>query len=191
MKKPFKLAFCGRSGSGKDTAADYLSRHFTFRRYALADPVKAAVFAAFPCFDFSKYGKNEPIPELDGRSQRELFQTMGTEWGRNMVHPDMWIDGLIRRIRHAEEKNPNYRPSIIVTDVRRENEAQRLADEGFYIVKIVRPDTFLPGAAGNHVSEYAVDDVFCHEVLLNDGTIAEFHAKVLGIAEKTDYRGAQ
>lgn len=179
--KGFRIALAGRSGAGKDTAAAILAKYFNFRQHAFADPVKEAVAAAFPLFDFSKYGKNDPIPELGGKSQRELWQSLGTEWGRNLVYPNIWVDGLLRKVRRVKMQHPNHNPSFIVTDVRFESEAYALLHEGFHIVKVVRPGVALSGRLSDHISENGIDDLFCHETLQNDGDLAALEAAALAI----------
>lgn len=183
MSKQIKIAFCGRSGAGKDTAAEILSKHLNFRQYAFADPVKQAVEAAFPLFNFAKYGKNDVIPKI-GKSKRQLWQTLGTEWGREMVYENIWVDALLRKLRRVQEMHPNHSPNFVVTDARMENEISALLSEGFHVIKVVRSVNTLSDDTRDHKSENGVDHLFCHEVLHNDGTLVELEDKLLRIVER-------
>lgn len=77
---------------------------------------------------------------------REIMQLMGTEFGRNMIHPNIWVMATMNRIG----KNDN----AIIPDVRFPNEVDAIKKYGGIIIYIER-DT---GLNDNHPSEKALDD---------------------------------
>jgi hypothetical protein len=62
--------------------------------------------------------KEQPVEWLGGKSPRQLLQSLGTDWGRDMVSATIWIDAMQRLI--AEQSSD----VIIIDDCRFDNEAQ-------------------------------------------------------------------
>jgi len=119
--------------------------------------------------------KELPIPGL-GRSPRYLFQTLGTEWGRRIVHPKVWTDIAINRIRAEMVKGH----SVVVDDMRFPNELEALTEAGGITVRVVRPGvTALEG----HESEGLLDDTPMAYELVNDGTLDDLAASVATLVE--------
>jgi len=78
--------------SGKDTVASMLLRHRKVAAYALADPLKIGCQALFGLTDAETWNdsiKENRIP-LWGRSPREFFQHVGTDWMR-AHNPEHWL----------------------------------------------------------------------------------------------------
>lgn len=89
----------GYAGSGKSTVADYLERKHGFARRHIKQPIADMVGVLLvhagvrrPEAYIDGALKREPIPELGGRSATELQQLLGTEFGREFIHPDLWLD---------------------------------------------------------------------------------------------------
>lgn len=164
---PRLIGVTGRAGVGKDTLADYLCIFEGFERYSLASPLKAAIEAAFslPPSIWDRDRKEEVIPWI-GKSPRQLAQTLGTEWGRNLVAPDIWLRCLGRVI----DTLPPEAPGLVVPDVRFENEARYILDRGGVIVRVVRD---VPAVA-DHPSEAGIPDELVNLEIANDSSIAEF-----------------
>ena len=78
--------------------------------------------------------KEEKIEGL-GKSARELLQTLGTEWGRNMVHPDIWLWAMSNKLKEAEESNVDI---IVIDDCRFDNEADWIRDLGGSVILLKR-----------------------------------------------------
>jgi len=197
------VAFSGKRGSGKDAAADVLAREFGFARVALAEPLKTflTTVLGLPDDDLRVWGpsgmREETIPSV-GRSVREMLQTLGTEWGRESVHPDLWIDCLLRRCASYERESLDvlraggsvfddakrmgrYHDRFVVTDVRFPNEVRRLRERGGVVVRLRRPSAEQSDAASLHASETALDampdDAF-DRVVMNDGTLDDLAERV-------------
>ncbi len=80
----------GLARSGKDTLASYLVEHHGFVRIGLADPLRKFVsdITGIPLEDLMDGPTKEtPLEWLNNKSPRVLMQTLGTEWGRELIGP--------------------------------------------------------------------------------------------------------
>jgi len=122
------IGLTGLSGSGKDTVADYLVDKHNFFKLTFATPIHDLILALLDWdYGYKSFStiKNKPHPKLFGKTPRELMQFIGTEWGRNMVHPDLWL----RRVQSLKEE-ATHMNHFVVSDVRFENEADWVRSEG-------------------------------------------------------------
>jgi hypothetical protein len=169
--KPILIGLTGRARSGKSTAAEHLVGTYLLEHYAFADPLRDGLMAIFNLepTDFEGERKELTLAWLD-RSPRQLMQSMGTEWARDTVHPDVWVK--------LAEQNLDYMTKalgavigFVVSDVRFENEAHLIRRRGGTVIHIGRNDA---QAVTPHISEAGVavrqDDL----ILRNDGTVDEF-----------------
>ena len=139
------IGFVGFIGGGKGSAADYLVSHHGYNKESFANSVKDSVAAVFG-WDRgmlegdtaeSRIIREKPDAfwsEKLGRpfSPRMALQLMGTEAGRDVFHPDLWIFTVLRRM----QENKNY----VLADVRFPNEIQRIREVGGKIVWVRRGD---------------------------------------------------
>lgn len=171
MKDKTIVGFCGAARSGKDTAAGFLVQERKFARIAFAGALKAMVCVGFGLSldDIEGDEKDEPLDWL-GASPRRMMQTLGTEWGREYLGADVWVKVAWRRMHETPSSH------IVFSDVRFANEAQAIALSGGKVIRIVRD-----GARKvlNHASEGGVEDKYIHSTIENNGTMAQFRAKVL------------
>lgn len=133
MILPPLIALAGKARTGKNTVAAFVQAQYGGYQYAFASPIRAMLKAGFNLdLDDSYWAqrKEEPIPML-GKSPRQLMQTLGTEWGRNLVHPDLWL--LL-----AQSAFGNRGPGMIITDMRFENEAAWIRRAGGTVVHVER-----------------------------------------------------
>lgn len=162
----------GYAGSGKSTVADYLAKRHGFARrhikQPLAEMASVLLEAVYPGLDEKVYMfldgdlKRTPIPELGNRTPTEIQQFLGTEFGRNFIHPDIWLD-IWSTWAAGHDK-------VVQESVRFPNEAERCD----VIWEVRRPGY---AALNGHESE-ALPCAEPDWVLLNDGTEAELFAKV-------------
>lgn len=163
------LGLTGRAGSGKDTAANHLCGQYGFVRAAFAEPLKNMLEAMLEHAGLDHIWlhepgfKNHPIPEL-GVSARQLMQTLGTEWGRNMVNTDLWITLLDRHLGITAGAPVHDR--IVITDVRMPNEADWVKHHGGQLLRLVRDHT-TPVRA--HESEQYADTLPADCAIYNTG----------------------
>ena len=190
---PRVIAFTGKAGAGKSTAANWILRnHPKAMKMSFAQPLKKMFYElirqsipkAWPHTPIEYIDgalKEEPIPFLSNRTGRELMQSLGTEWGRNTVQPDFWVNiaqGKLERLL-GDRRVASDTPQILAVydDVRFQNEADMIRSYGGLIVNIQRPLTKTTSdTTTNHASEnqYLVPDI----VLYNDDTEEDFIATV-------------
>lgn len=70
-----------------------------------------------------KHATCDGMGKLNVNSPRRVLQLLGSEWGRDMIHPDIWT--MAARSRLLEMKQRGYR--IVINDARFENDRNNLA----------------------------------------------------------------
>lgn len=133
------IGITGRAGSGKTTVAQHLRDRFLYHIYNFSDPIKD-MLAQLPQLhrDIWEDRVHKEVPLLlYDRSPRHFAQTLGTEWGRDMIHPDIWI--LVAEARLQTLRN-DY---VVFADVRYQNELDWLYKNDGVLIEIVRPLHYL------------------------------------------------
>ena len=109
-----------------------------------------------------EFKEKELGEEWDGLTPRKLLQLLGTEAGRQIIHPNIWVNALFA---DYEDNKSDWLSGInsnwIITDVRFPNEAQAIKDRGGILIRINRPqylDNGLVIRKDEHLSETALDD---------------------------------
>jgi len=173
--RPYLIGLAGKAGVGKDTAAHMLEA--PRYHYAFARPLKA-MLTTIGIYEPIREKKEAVLPRF-GFSYRQAAQTLGTEWGR-ALHPELWL--LLAQIEW-EERAKAYHSFMIITDVRFENEAQWVRENGT-VVHIVGRETTVQGAAAGHASEAGLA-VWPHDdyILHNDSTMEVLRARVEELGE--------
>jgi hypothetical protein len=167
------IGIAGRAGSGKDTAGSHLVEQHGFQQYAFADPIRAMLGAlgAFPAGDLIDRDAKEATIDWLGKSPRQMAQTLGTEWGRELVHPQLWV--LMAQRRWDAAKAAGH--SLVVTDVRFENEVEWIKAQGGHVIVLDRPSTESVSA---HASEQLNFSVFADWLIFNDRSIATLKRRI-------------
>lgn len=153
MSRQIIIGFAGRAGAGKTTAAKHLVQHHGFVRVRFAGPLKA-MMRALGCTEeeVDGAGKELPCDLLGGRTPRQAMQWLGTEWGRDMIAPDLWT--------RAWEYAAAGKPRVVVDDVRFPNEVEALRRLGGVVIQLLAPGDLEPASqAAGHVSERGGLDV--------------------------------
>lgn len=182
MPKPLLIALCSPApGMGKSEVAKHLIAAHDFVPVKFAGPLKnmirslltsASVHVALIERYVDGDLKEAVIPEL-GVTSRHLQKTLGTEWGRDLVRADLWV----HLTRLATETLLQAGLSVVIDDMRFENELRLVRDLGGWSVRVTRPVAVPPEHRDGHRSEGGLDD---HAMmpLINDGTIADLHLDV-------------
>lgn len=175
----------GKASTGKDTVADQLVREFGAVKESFAAPLYKglSVMLDIPLADLTNRATKEvPIDWLD-RSPRFLLQTLGTEWGRDLVGWDVWVRALHRRCEQIEavwEDNGYLPRAWVISDVRFEDEAAFVREHGT-LIHLIRNDA--PPVNG-HVSELGVEyRADTDQLIENNGSLEELLAKVGALAD--------
>lgn len=140
------VAFTGLAGAGKSTAAMHLVKRRGWQRVRFAGPLKdmMAALGLTPA-EIDGSAKEMPCDLLGGKTPRWAMQTIGTEWGRNLIADDLWIRAWQAAIARVPAGVP-----VVVDDCRFPNEAAAIVAAGGIIVRIERPGA---GTASVHESE--------------------------------------
>lgn len=164
------IGLCGPAGVGKDTAADYLVKNHGFRRISFAAPIYDMLTAlGFP--PPATREEKEAIHPMWGFSWRHAAQTLGTEWGRSLDQ-DIWLKLLVRRIKDS------HTSKFVISDVRFENEARTIRDNGGRILHLHGRASDL-GSRAKHASEVLVNFKDGEDWEIdNKGSIEDLHAEL-------------
>lgn len=175
MPRHAVIGIAGKARSGKDTVAEFIIAQIGGYRYSFVDPIRAMLRAGFNIDLNEKYWqdrKEEEIPIL-GKSPRQLMQTLGTEWGRQLVNPNLW---LILANQHLLRRGPG----MVIPDIRFDNEAEWVRAVGGRVIHLHRPGAQQVNA---HVSEAGVTPLAEELVIENSGTLDELQAKIRSVFE--------
>jgi len=140
------VAFCGYMGSGKSFCADYLVKNFGYTKVKFATPLKD-MLRALGLTERELEGdlKDKPCAFLNGATPRWAMQTLGTEWGRTLIHENLWGDLWQSEV----ERLLKDQTRVVVDDCRFLNEVERIKSLGGTLVLIKRPGM----EGGDHSSE--------------------------------------
>lgn len=171
------VGLTGYARSGKDTVADYLVREHGFVKHSFAAPIREFV-ARILGMTLAELETNKEVevPWL-GTTPRKMMQTAGTEWGRN-IDPALWIKSAMRRV------NVDLRlgRSVVITDVRFDNEAEALTKAGGRIVRLTRPSA---APVRPHVSERPIADQHVTASVANDGLRQSLFRRIDSVLRQT------
>lgn len=172
-EKPMRLiGIAGPARAGKDTLANCLLNNLSddWTRSSFADPIKEMLrVIGVDCSDEAK----AVIDERFAVTPRHMMQTLGTEWGREMVYGGIWVKAF---------EHMNAGKCVIVPDVRFENEATLVREYGVLIHLTGRG-----GIEGNHVSENPIEFKAGDIVIDNSRDLAWLHAQIDGNAVLSDF----
>jgi hypothetical protein len=150
------LALSGPAGCGKNTLADLLPGYV---QVSFAAPIKAMLAAVGVECDGDRSLRDEVLDGF-GRTPRYLMQTLGTEWGRETVCENIWVNIAQKTCAECKRR----RQDVVLTDLRFPNEATMVREMGGVVVGILRkslPVSYL------HSSEH--QRVECDHYITNDG----------------------
>lgn len=182
------IGLAGYAQSGKDTVGGILVEEYGFERVAFADKLRACALALDPLIPYVSHSHNSRVrlswlinaigwedakvmyPEV-----RRLLQVLGTEVGRDLIYPNVWVDAVCRDLHPGVD--------YVFTDVRFPNEAERIQDMGGSVWRIDRTGT---RPVNPHASETALDEWVYDYVVFNTGTLDNLAYNVgLGLALET------
>lgn len=163
-------------GCGKSAAAAFLSDYgYTIVPFAKTLKEMLHPMLVSLGYDHNKawrlltLEKEAVVPGL-GVSVRHMLQTLGTEWGRHCVHPNVWLQVWERRIAAFDR--------VVVDDVRFPNEAELIRRLGGEMWLVERPGVQV---STSHTSEGGLNGHTFDYTLSNSGTLDDLRHK-LGLA---------
>jgi len=162
------IAFTGPKGCGKSTAAKCLIDDFGYERHYFAKPLKEMI----KCLGLDERHVNGDLKEtscdeLGGQTPRWAMQTLGTEWGRELIHPELWVNAW---------KNTLPKSDIVCDDLRFPNEFKILKEVQGIVIDIVRP-----GFERDQSHESEAHSLPFDYQITNDGTTNDLCKKIKDI----------
>jgi hypothetical protein len=172
------IGITGSKGAGKNMAAaalcleGYKQFHFAdllknmLRNLLIAQNVNPRTVERMIDGDL----KEMPCDQLCGKSARWAMQTLGSEWGRNLIGENIWVTATMTAAKEFSH--------VVISDVRFPNEAQAVREAGGKIVVIVRD-----GCNGDsHSSE---NRTFSEDyAIVNNGTIEELQGNMTALEKQ-------
>jgi len=191
------IGISGKIGSGKDTLGIVIKNcadsGYEIKKFA--DKLKDIACLLIGCTRRqleNREFKETPLgEEWDNLTPRKLLQLLGTECGREIIHPNIWVNALFadyvcdncgQQECPTDEEDTGQMidssfPNWIITDVRFPNEAQAIKDRGGIMIRIERPGVE-SHCGGQHPSETALDNYNFDYVIENEGSIDELIQKI-------------
>jgi len=141
------VGLVGFIGAGKGTVADLLVERHGFVKESYANSVKDSCAAVFGWdramlegdTPESRAWREQPDEWWSDKLGREFsprlaLQLMGTEAGRDVFHPDLWVHTVMRRCEQAPWNN------YVIADVRFPNEIYAIKMSGGKVIRVRRGD---------------------------------------------------
>lgn len=154
------VGFVGRIGAGKTTAALHLHTAHSFHRMRFAAPMKDMMKAlGLSEREYDGDLKEVPCELLCGKTPRHAMQTIGTEWGRNLIDENLWV----RNWRIRAQRLLDHDISVCVDDVRFANEVDVIRDMGGVLVRIDRAGSLMSLHSSERPDALLVDHVVFNE----------------------------
>lgn len=159
------VGFAGKKQSGKSTAAESLAKA-GYTRYSFAYPLRAMADHMLKLLGFDYADRCEIHADKEGLIQplgvsiRHVLQTLGTEWGRQLIHPDLWV-------MCAEHYLNSVDDDVVIDDVRFENEASLIRRMHGVVIHLRRPGLIDNDA---HASEAGIEMHADDVIVYNHGS---------------------
>ena len=168
----------GPPGAGKDAAALHLIEAHGFKRLAFATEIRRAALLLDPYIpgagrlSDAVYRCGWTLAKTHWPEVRRLLQVLGTELGRDLHGPDIWVAKVFDAIHQFDADQ-----HVVITDVRFQNEAVAVRSHGGRIVRLNR-NCHSPDVVMTHLSEVESAGIRPDYVIPNHGDLAELHGRI-------------
>ena len=205
------IGVSGKIGSGKDLLCDiinYLTQEEDWGSFERFMEESNAYYDTYKNLFSDKKEAEKMCDEIWDHTDfletllltpRKLLQLIGTEAGRQIIHPNIWVNALFadyvcndcgQKECPTDEEDTGQMihrsfPNWIITDVRFPNEVEAIEDKGGTVIRIERtPRSYGTEFEIEHSSETALDDYDFDYVINNNGSISDLIDKVRQILIK-------
>lgn len=204
------IAFTGKRGYGKSTAAEALVRQYGYVHLNFADPLRevcALVYGVTFEEMLDPVLKEQTLDRWPYKSPRELLQQIGTDMFRDYIS-DTWIENWKNRVQAALSPfevevgatdglgNPMRAeggiifstpgaPGVVCSDCRFLNEAEAVKALGGKLIMIDDPRKVRTDAASLHQSEMEIDLLPVDWTIRNDRGVHDLEVAAVLLADGT------
>lgn len=180
MTKPRVIGLYSPAPQSGKTAVAYELQQQGYISVSFASPLKRmlSIFLSTAGYGHERIeallfeNKEEKIPEF-GVTPRHLMQTLGTEWGRDCIGPDVWVHVWKSNVQKWLDGGLN----VVTDDMRFANEYAAVKDLGGECWYVTRPR--LQSHPTEHSSEGALENHGFDRRLINDGDLPDLSNQVL------------
>lgn len=171
------IGIAGHALAGKNTVAEFIKEQYRCMSYAFAEPIKGmlSILGLTP-YELHGGWKDEVSQDFQ-TTPRHMMQTLGTEWGRDTINENIWVITAERRLNLLNRGRPGA--TILITDVRFQNEADFVRQHGF-LIHVERPVKRIKGS--DHRSETRLSIKNSDHVIINDGDLDHLREEALRVA---------
>jgi len=175
------LGVTGYKQSGKDTFARVLIEERGYVNIKFADALKDMIRSVIriqgvsedEIEDMVEGGEKENYSKyLGGKSPRYAMQTLGTEWGRDIIGEDFWVNVTKNRILSTKG-------NVIITDMRFHNECDLIKELGGTTVRINRDG--ISDDEDTHPSEKNIPSLDVDREIVNNSSIYNLELEAFGL----------
>ncbi len=172
--EPMLIGISGKAQSGKDTLGKFLCDRYRCLHYYFAKPLKEGAKIMFNLSDEQIKNKEQTI-EPWGISPRTIYQRLGTEVGRG-IDVNIWVKNAEMFVKSV----PGF--TVVITDVRFDNEAFWIHNRGGVVINIVRDKDDIK--ENRHSSEGGLSPDNIDLTIYNNGTIEDMCNEVTYMIQK-------
>tara|TARA_B100000949_G_C14270251_1_gene446975 strand:+ start:1301 stop:1882 length:582 start_codon:yes stop_codon:yes gene_type:complete len=188
------IGIAGKYGSGKGELASMITDNMKGDavRLSFADPIKEIVRVLI-----GNKPKDYHIPEYN-MTVAKLYQVIGTNMFRDMIHKDIWVDHLKKRwgeLNGSQDNNTiRWWPNnfiLIIDDLRFQNEVDWIrSNDGKIIyvesINIEREEESRKGRDNKHESENGIISLDPDFIIRNNGSLDELEEHAKWICEEIE-----
>lgn len=169
---PRVIGLIGYQRVGKTTTARSLAYNYGYTWTRFADPLKKMLKAIGLTDDHVDGNlKSVPCDLLLGKTPVQAMQTLGTEWGREMIGEDLWQKLWLRNVTGIIQSGGR----VVVDDCRFATEAETILGMGGELWRVERPGF---SRASDHISEAYAAIAEPNLVIFNDGDKIDLDSKI-------------
>lgn len=156
MRDRLIIGFAGYVGSGKTTLSNYFVQNHGFVRLSFAAKIKEIMVVLGVPEEVlaDPIRKEQPHPALCGVSPRAFMEALG-KMARDLTNGQLWLQQFVLA---AQPK-----PLVICDDVRHQNEADLILENGGHVFRLR-----VPGTQPRVPTDFKVDELVGVEDLTND-----------------------
>ena len=146
-----------------------------FRVIGFADPIYRGLSAMLDLQEDDLRGRETKETPIDwlGASPRQLLQTIGTDWGRDLIRPDLWVELCRRRLFRLHDSGVRR---VAIADLRFANEVEMVREFGGEVWLVDRPGAETTPHA--HRSEDGLPADAIDRTIVNDCGLDELRRRV-------------